>query len=186
MELISSHTRYGLVAQTFHWLTVILVVASYVLGEGGPESRIYSAARASDLTLHETFGILIMVVLVLRLLWRIIDRTPEEPPMPRWMLFASRAVHWVLYAMLVAVPLTAIVGAWYEGHPVLFLGYGEIGPFLTESHDFGRTITDLHTSLGSFIVWVAGAHAAAALFHHFILRDRVLTAMLPWRSRVGA
>ena len=182
MQLFGNRLRYGAVAQAFHWTTVVLVVAAYLLGEGGPESRVYSATRASDLAWHETLGILVFVVVLVRLVWRLIDRVPEEPPMPVWMSLASRLVHWVLYAMLVAVPLTAIVGAWYEGYPVTFLGIGQIGPWLALSHDFGRTITELHTTLGSFIVWVAGAHAAAALFHHFVMRDRVLLAMLPGGS----
>jgi cytochrome b561 len=179
MQVFSTPTRYGAVAQSFHWITVVLVATAYVLGEGGSEARVYSDARIGNLQLHETLGILVIVVLVLRLFWRVIDRIPEEPPMPGWMFLAARAVHWLLYALLVAVPVTAIVGAWYEGHPVLLLGLGTVGPWLAQLQDFGRTLIELHRSLGSFIVWVAGAHAAAALFHHFFLRDRVLLAMLP-------
>jgi cytochrome b561 len=100
--------------------------------------------------------------------------------MPAWMLFAARLVHWLLYALLAAVPLTAIVGAWYEGHPVTFLGFGELDPLLAPAHDFGRSLTEFHTLLGNAIIWLAGFHAAAALFHHFILRDRVLLSMLPF------
>jgi cytochrome b561 len=182
IPVATTRTRYGAVAQTFHWLTVVLVGAAYLLGSGGPESRVYSAQRASQLNLHETLGILVILVVALRLAWRFFDRAPEEPPMPAWMHLASRLVHWVLYALLAAVPLTAIFGAWYEGHPVTFLG-GEIGPFLTLSHDFGRSITELHTTLGNSIIWVAGLHAAAALYHHFFMRDRVLVSMLPFGTR---
>jgi cytochrome b561 len=183
MQALGNRLRYGAVAQAFHWVTVILVVAAYLLGEGGPEARVYTDARAPDLHLHETLGMLVLAVVVVRLIWRFFDRVPENPPMHRWMTFASQFVHWVLYAMLLATPLTAIVGAWLEGHPVTFLGAGDIGPWLALSHDTGRTITRLHTTLGSFIVWVAGFHALAALFHHFVLRDRVLLAMLPVEGR---
>lgn len=182
MHISSDSVRYGAVAQFFHWTTVILVGGAYLLGEGGPESRVYSADRASTLDLHETFGIAVIVVLVLRLAWRAFDRSPAEPPMPSWMLYASKATQWLLYALLVAVPVTAIAGAWFEGHPVTFLGLA-IGPLTSASTDLGHTLAELHETLGSFIVWVAGVHAAAALFHHFILRDSVLAAMLPWRSR---
>ena len=121
----------------------------------------------------------VLAVLVLRLLWRLMDRAPEEPPMPGWMSVSSRLVHWLLYALLVAVPATAILGAWYEGHPVTVLGFGGIGPAVALSHDFGRSITNIHTLLGDAIIWLAGFHAAAALFHHFFMRDRVLVSMLP-------
>jgi cytochrome b561 len=186
LSLLGSHSRHGSVAQFFHWMTVVLVGAAYLLGPGGSENRVYSANRTSILSWHETLGLLVLVVLILRLAWRLIDRAPEEPSMPLWMLYASKVVHWLLYALLVAVPLTAIMGAWYEAHPVTFLAIGSIGPLVSESHELGQTITDLHRTLGSFIVWVAGAHAAAALFHHFVLGDSVLLSMLPrFGSRVS-
>jgi cytochrome b561 len=102
------------------------------------------------------------------------------------MALASRLVHWALYALLGAVPLTAIMGAWLEGHPVKVIGLGEIGPFFGPSHALGESISAIHPLLGDVIVWVAGFHAAAALFHHFILRDRVLLSMLPSRCSQGS
>jgi cytochrome b561 len=179
MRLLTTSTRYGVVAQSFHWITVILVISAYLLSEGGPESRVYSVERAATLSFHETAGILVLAVLVLRLLWRAVDRTPEEPEMPAWMLYASKLTQWLLYALLVAIPATAILGAWSSGHPVTFLGIGAIGPLIGEAHDFGLTLADLHGTLGNVILYVAGLHAAAALFHHFFLGDRVLRSMLP-------
>ena len=183
MTLRNSPTRYGAIGQTFHWLTVIFVGAAYLISEGGPEARVYSAPRAFQLSWHETFGILVLVLLVLRLIWRLVDPAPEEPPMPGWMLLFARFGHLLLYALLAAVPLTALVGAWLEGHPVTFLGV-TLGPFLTPSHAFGHSLSELHGTLGNVILWVAGLHAAAALYHHFIMHDRVLTAMLPFVRRV--
>ena len=179
MKMLSTAVRYGAISQSFHWLTVVLVGGAWLTAEGGPESRVYSVDRAADLALHETFGLLVLVVLVLRLIWRAFDRAPEEVPMPGWMMLASRLTHWLLYALLFLVPATAIIGAWYEGHPVTPLWIGAIGPYLTASPDFGKTITNLHTLLGDVIIYVAGLHAAAALYHHFFLRDRVLKSMLP-------
>ena len=179
MPLLNTATRYGAVSQAFHWVTAVLVVAAYLLGAGGPESRVYSASRASALGWHETLGILVFAVVLARVLWRLADRRPEARPMAAWVEWSSRAVHWALYALLLAIPATAIVGAYLEGHPVTFLGIGALGPIGPLSHALGQTISDLHRSLGSFIVWIAGAHAAAALFHHFIMRDNVLVAMLP-------
>ena len=181
MQTTADRTHYSTPTRILHWLTVLLVGSAWLLGEGGPESRVYAAERASGLSLHETLGTLVLLVLVVRLAWRVFDHAPEEPPMPGWMALASRLVHWVLYALLAAVPLTAIVGAWFEGHPVTVIGLGELGPFLSPSRSLGESISAIHPLLGDIIIWVAGFHAAAALFHHFILRDRVLLSMLPSR-----
>jgi cytochrome b561 len=179
MALRNSSTRYGAVTQTFHWLTVFLVGAAYLLGPEGPENRIYAPENASALSLHEAFGILVLVVVVLRLAWRAVDRAPEEPPMQAWMLVSSRIVHWALYALLMLAPITAIFGAWYSGHAIVPFGLGEIAPPVSLSHDFGRGLAEVHGTLGNIIIALAFLHALAALFHHFVLRDRVLLSMLP-------
>jgi cytochrome b561 len=182
MQTFSTHRRYGAVAQSFHWLTVLLIAGAYLLSPGGREARIYAPAGDFDRALHESLGLLVFGLVLLRLLWRLVDQAPEAPPMARWMDLSARLVHATLYALLIAVPVTAILGAWYEGHPISFLGAGDIAPMVRESHAFGASIADLHTTLGNAIVWIAGLHAAAALFHHFLLKDGVLISMLPWRA----
>ena len=102
--------------------------------------------------------------------------------MPTVMRHAAKIVHVGLYLLLLAVPLTAIAGAWLEGHPLTLLGLGDIASPLHEAHAAGQTIATIHTYLGEAIVWVAGLHAAAGLFHHFFLHDRVLRSMLPRRD----
>ena len=124
---------------------------------------------------------LVLLLLVLRLLWRLFDRKPEEPPMARWMELAARLVHYLLYALLIAVPVTAILGAWWEGHALNLLGFGDLASPIAEAHPLGENVAEIHRTLGDVIVWVAGLHAVAALYHHYILRDRVLASMLPWR-----
>jgi cytochrome b561 len=179
LSAYSSRFRYGSVARFFHWTTVVLVLAAYFIAEGGPESRVYAAERATQLSIHETLGVAVLLVLVLRLVWRALDRTPENPPMPRLMLIAARAVHGLLYLLLAAIPLTAIFGAWFGGHAVTFIGGLAIGPLTAADSSLGHSLAEVHETLGNAILWVAGIHAAAALFHHFVMRDRVLVTMLP-------
>ena len=92
---------------------------------------------------------------------------------------SAKAVQWALYALLLAIPLTAIAGAWLEAHPLTILGIGNIGPMLAPAHDLGASLAYIHTILGNVIMWLAGLHAAAALFHHYVLRDATLRSMLP-------
>jgi cytochrome b561 len=182
MQTFSTGRRYGVVAQSFHWLTVVLIACAYLLSPGGTEMRVYSPTGVFDRTLHESLGILIFGLVLLRLIWRFFDQAQGALPMARWMGFAARLVHVALYALMIAVPTTAILGAWYEGHPITILGLGDIAPIMTKSHALGAIIADLHTTLGNLIIWIAGLHAAAALFHHFYLKDSILSSMLPWRE----
>ena len=174
-------TRYGRVAQLFHWATAILVLISFIYGPGGPEDRVYAITRDPERRLHETLGLCVMALAVLRVLWRLFDQRPTTPPMARWMHITSRVVQGLLYLLLFAVPLTAIAGAWLGGHPLTLLGGVDIPPWVRESHDVGVTIAELHGWLGDAILWLAGLHAAAAIYHHLFLRDAVLVSMLPGR-----
>src|SRR5947199_4577909 len=103
MGLYSTSSRYGVGAQVFHWLTVVLVLAAYVLSNGDGYS-LYSAAADGIRRIHETLGMLVFIVVVLRLLWRLIDRTPATEPMPGWMIAAANLVQFALYALLIAIP----------------------------------------------------------------------------------
>lgn len=103
--------------------------------------------------------------------------------MPGWMSLSARTTHVLLYGLLFAVPVTAVLGAWLQGHPLSWLG-GDIAAWFPTAYGTGTRLAHLHGWLGDAILWLAGLHAAAALVHHLVLRDRVLVSMLPrWRSR---
>lgn len=169
----------------FHWLTAVLVVVAFTLGPGGSEARIYSAAKDFDRNLHEVLGLSVFFLTLARLAWRAAGPAAPEFDGPRWMVRASKAVQGLLYLLLLAVPLTAIFGAWLSGHPLTLGLLGNIASPLAESHALGRKIASVHEYLGDTLLWVAGVHAAAALFHHFVLEDEVLRAMLPFVGRRG-
>jgi cytochrome b561 len=86
-----------------------------------------------------------------------------------------------IYALLVLVPVTAILGAWLEGHPLTLLAIVNIQPWLPQSRQLGLALGDIHGWLGDALMGLAGLHATAALYHHFWRRDTVLLSMLPGR-----
>ena len=98
------------------------------------------------------------------------------------MSLTAGVVQAALYLLLFAVPLTAISGAWLEGHSLTLLAGMTVPSPLAESHDLGAKIAELHTWLGDVILWLAGGHALAGLFHHYVLKDGVLRSMLPGRD----
>jgi cytochrome b561 len=171
--------RYGAVAQALHWATAIFVLVAFIYGQGGSEQRVYSPAQDVDRQLHETLGLCVFALVLVRILWRLVDRRPDPPQVPRWMGIVAKATQWALYVLLFALPFTAITGAWLEGHPLTLLAGLEIASPVAISHDAGATIARIHTWLGDAILWLAGFHALAGLYHHFLLKDGVLASMLP-------
>ena len=171
--------RYGRTTQALHWATAILVLIAFTLGPGGSERHVYSSALDPDRQIHETLGLCVLALAVLRVLWRLVDRQPDPVPTARWLRVAAQAAHVSLYVLLFALPLTAIAGAWLEGHPLTLLGHVELASPVATSHDAGEAIAILHTWLGDAIMWLAGVHALAAIYHHLVVRDGVLVSMLP-------
>lgn len=175
MTLRSSETRYGVLARAIHWLTALLVLAAWLIsGSWGRDET------AWQMVAHQSLGMAVFILLVIRVVWRLFDRRPAVE-IPRAMGIASRIVQGVLYVLLFAVPMSAIIGTQLEGHAILAFGL-DAGPFLETSRQAGHRILNAHEFLGTATLWVAGLHAVAALFHHYVLKDGVLRSMLPGRA----
>lgn len=174
-----SDAGYSAVAQALHWATAVLVLVTFIYGPGGSEQRVYSPARDFDRQLHETLGLSVLALVAIRLTWSMVDTRPNPPQVAHWMAIAAKVVRVALYLLLFGIPLTAIAGAWLEGHPLTLLAGVEIPPVVALSHDTGATIASIHTWLGDTIMWIAGLHALAGLYHHVVLKDDVLLSMLP-------
>ena len=177
--------RYDVLSRGFHWLTAIAVTIAFILGPGGfgrlMRQGIDPASR-SAIVWHESLGILILVLTVLRLGWVAVRPAAPQFPMAAWMKQAARLMHIALWLLLLALPATAFLALGGEGHPLTLLGGVRVDrlPFIAGSSiarlaDWG----DVHQFLGDAIMWLAGLHAVAAIFHHVVLRDGVLSAMLP-------
>jgi cytochrome b561 len=181
-----STTRYDAPSQAFHWLTAIAVAIAFILGPEGFGRLMRQGvdpATRSDIVWHESLGMLVLVLTVLRLLWLALRRTPPQFQMPGWMRWAGRLTHVALWLLLLALPATALLALGSEGHPLTLLGGMRVDrlPLIADSAvaplaDWG----EVHGFLGDAVMWLAGLHAAAAIFHQWVLKDGVLSAMLPW------
>ncbi len=185
MQLRNSPDRYGAVPQALHWLTVVLVAAAWLLGTFGDDFP-KGPARETALFIHISAGLAILAVLIARLLWRIGD--PPPPPEPTWfgpwLDHAARFTHYLLYALLIAVPVVGIVTQFARGDALPLFGLAEIASPWTANRGLARSAKEMHEVLSNALVILAGVHAAAALVHHWLLGDRTLVRMLPY-GRTG-
>lgn len=180
VSLRNSPERYGAVSQALHWLTAILVVAAWLLGTfddvlpKGP-------ARDAGLFAHMTFGLAMLALLAVRLPWRLVDRppTPEPATAAIWAQRVAHFTHWMLYALLAGVVATGIVLQFARGRPLPLIGLAEIASPWPSDRAFARSVKGVHELFANALLVLAVLHATAALFHHWILRDRTLVRMLP-------
>jgi cytochrome b561 len=180
----NSPNGYGAIALSLHWLTAGLVVIAWASGTFD-DVLPKGAARAIGLFVHISAGLAILLVLALRLLWRLGD--PPPPPEPtmlgKWIDRAGHFAHYALYALLIAAVAAGIVLQFARGNALPIFGLFEIPSAWPANRAFSRSVKEVHEVLANGLVILAGLHAAAALFHHWLLGDRTLVRMLPKSMR---
>jgi cytochrome b561 len=170
-------TVYDNFAITLHWLTVLLVLSQFALAE----TWSWFARPTRDLMIvtHMSFGIILSAVIVIRIVWRLIPGHQMPAAVSGWTELASKAVHYLLYVMLAAEAVLGFVLRWSGKESMSFFGLQIAPPFAPFSKPAHHLVGEIHNLNGWAIIILATGHAAAALYHHYVLRDRVLSRMLP-------
>lgn len=182
----SPSNRYDPLSMAFHWVTAIAVLMAFILGPGGFGRLLHNGVDPgthSDIVWHESLGILIFVLTALRLLWVAVRPAAPQVAMPGPMRLVSKLAHLALWTLLLITPITAFLTLGSEGAPLTLLGGLRVEQLGFIAHSFLAPLADwgdVHSLLGDAIIWLAGLHAVAALFHHIKLKDGVLVSMLPW------
>lgn len=170
-------TRYDGFAIALHWATALLVVTLFGLGQTWEWAS--RPTRHTMVTAHMSLGILLTAIILVRIAWRLMPGHQVRAATSGLVELASKAVHYLLYAMLATQAVLGFVLRWSGNEAMSFFGL-QIPPLIpTVSRATNHLIGDVHNYVGWAIIVVAGAHAAAALFHHYALRDDVLWRMLP-------
>lgn len=175
----NTFSRYGSGAIAFHWLMFVLVVCVGVLGllhDSWPKQT-----QRFWINIHAILGLLLWFTLMARFWWR---RRHQPPPlMPGVGAFSRRTsalLHFSLYALLFVTPIVGIITFVYHGR-VFDFGIFKIDLGIKSNRAIFHPTEDLHSYLAYAIFALAGIHALTALWHQFIMRDRLLDRMWPAR-----
>jgi superoxide oxidase len=183
MGLRNTTLRYGSLAVTLHWLTLLLVVGLYACIELRELYPRGSEPRELLKTAHFTLGLTIFALVWIRLAARWSGPRPAvQPPLPAWQQAASNLWHLVLYAFLMGMPVAGWLVLSGEGKPVPFWGL-ELPPLMGEREELAAAIKAWHKRAGTIGYALFGLHAAVGLWHHFVRRDNALLRILPARRR---
>ena len=164
-----------------HWLMAALVLA--MLGIG-----VAMVASLADyhllVSLHRPLGILILILVVIRFVNRLFSTLPPFPPtMSPQERFAAHVSEMVLYALLFVQPLVGWAMLSAAGYPIVMFGSFHLFPILPHSVALYAILRKAHTLLAYLLFLAFIAHFGAVLFHTLIVRDRLLSRMVPWRPR---
>jgi len=123
----------------------------------------------------------VLALAALRLLWRLFNQPPAHPAhMPAWQNVAADGMHWLLYLMMFAVPVSGYLYTLSAGVPVVYLGLWQLPVFMAPNPALKPLLREIHYWLDMSMAALVVAHAGAALKHHLIDRDNILKRMLPF------
>ncbi len=169
--------HYGAPAKILHWLVVMLLAVQYGLGWLMPD--VHAGPPGQAMALHISFGITILALISVRLVWRITHPVAPESSLPPWQRVTSEAVHWLLYVLVLATTLSGWLFASFRGWQVWYFQLVPL-PMLAAKNPAGiHTIDGWHQIAEWTLLVAIGIHVAAALAHIFIYRDGVMRRMLP-------
>lgn len=171
--------RYGWPLIGLHWLTLLLIVAAYVLGTI-LEDMTLSPLKLKLYSWHKWVGLLVLFLLPLRIALRLADKLDHRQGMTPFEIRASVIVHGLFYLLLIAVPMFGWLNSSAAGFSVVWFGVLPLPDLVGKDKALAEVFEELHEGSVNLLVTLVALHAAAALYHHHVRRDGVLARMVPW------
>ena len=169
--------QYGTTAKIMHWLIVALLVVQYSIGWLMPDIH-GTMLPGTAMVTHISTGITILVLIVLRLLWRLTHPVAPESSLPAWQRVSSELVHWLLYVAVLATTLSGWIFASFRGWSIKYFFWVPL-PMLASKSEAGLRFFDgWHQAMEWTLLVLIGIHVASALAHIFYFRDRIMQRML--------
>ena len=183
---LSLTQHYTSLAKLFHWLTAVAVLGMIGLG-WFMTSLEFSPLMLKLFSWHKWIGICILLVTVLRLIWRFSHPAPPLPDdMPPVLRLGAHAGHIMLYALLIGLPIAGWIHSSAAGFPVVWFSVIPLPNLVGPSKQISDVFSWLHWAGGLMLVALLVAHIGAAIWHHKIKKDDILVRMLPGRSSLTA
>jgi len=180
MEITPRYTRTAI---SLHWLIALGLTSTFALGFYMHDLPL-SPNKLKYYSWHKWAGISLLGLAVVRLAWRITHRAPQLPstmvPMAR---LAAHAGHWLLYILMLAIPLSGWLMSSAQGFQVVWFGVLPLPDLISKNAELGEWLKDVHVVLNYTLLVAVIGHVGAALQHHFIKKDTVLTRMLPFAGK---
>lgn len=173
---------FTLPARILHWLMAAMILAMLFIGVGMVAS--VSERHEWLLRIHKPLGIAILLLAVVRVAVRLRHPPPPLPAdLPMLQKLAAHASHWLLYALMIAMPLVGWAMLSAGGYPVMLGASLRLPAILPASATAFAILRHLHGWLALLLFLTFLAHLGAALYHGLIRRDGVLASMLGGRRR---
>lgn len=171
-----NESRYTGTAVSLHWLIAALIICAFTLGWIMTDLEV-SPLKLRMFNWHKWVGVTILLLAIVRLLWRLTHKPPAMLPMPAWQRIAAKTLHAVLYVLLLLQPLSGWVYSNAAGYQVVYLGLVPLPNLVAKDKATADVLMERHEFLGWCLLVVVSLHILAALKHHFVDGDATLKRM---------
>ncbi len=174
---------YSATARHFHWTVVALLAVQIPIGFAmvyrGATLNIWDNLTNGLYSSHKLIGMIILLLVVLRLGYRLVHGAPaDEPTLKAWHKAASAFNHWSLYVLLIVAPVLGWLGVSY--YPALdVFGIIKLPGLVAANQKTAEVVFQYHGLAVFLLIIFAGMHVAAALYHYILRKDNVLARMIP-------
>lgn len=173
---LSPKRAYTRTAKLLHWAIAAVLVAQFIVGWTMPDVH-RDTLPVGLVGLHLSIGAAIVALVVIRVVWRL-THPPVRADLSNSLRRISGTTHFLLYALLLAVPLAGWANASARGWDVRLLGWIHYPALVPPHSATGLALGDIHGSLAWVLLALVVLHIVAGLFHRFVLRDTILARML--------
>lgn len=177
MQITNTNARFGIVAIFFHWLMAFLLIGLVALGLYMKRVPV-SVEKLQYYGWHKEFGILVLMLVIVRLTWRLANATPSLIELPWWEKYPAQVVHYLFYIFMFALPITGWLMTSAAGLPVSFFGLFALPNFVAPDDHLRHLLAQVHKWLAYGLIATFCLHVVASLKHHFINQDNILRRML--------
>ncbi len=177
MKIKNTASRYGSVAIIFHWLMAVLLILLVAIGLYMTRIPV-SLEKLKLYGWHKEWGLLALMLVMLRIVWRIGNITPLLTNLPVWERLAAHTVHWSFYVLMFALPITGWMLTSAAGLVPSFFGLWVLPALVPPNPHLQNLFTEIHKWLSYALILIFCGHVGAALKHHFIDKDDILKRML--------
>lgn len=177
MLIKNTENRYGAFAIVLHWLMAALIILLIAIGLYMTRIPV-SLEKLKLYGWHKEWGLLALMLVMLRIVWRIGNITPSLSSLPLWEKLVARSVHWAFYGFMLAIPVTGWLLTSAAGLPPSFFGLWVLPSLVSPNPHLQNLFTEIHKWLSYGLIFTFCGHVGAALKHHFINKDDILRRIL--------
>jgi len=177
MQIHNTADKFGIVSKTLHWIVAILIIAAWIVGNYAVDLPDKDPAKFKLFDLHKSVGMAVLMLVIIRLSWRLYDGVPKFLGKSRLLEVAANTVHYLLYAFMFIQPLSGWAMSSAAGYNPTFFGLFTFPSLVAKNPGMVETYVVIHNTSANILLLLFVMHISGALVHHFIFKDNTLKRM---------